>query len=446
MKDATMNTIQTAAQTIETAQNAQTITEAAAAVRGVRPVLECITVGEYFARLDAGEVVNPAYQSGLRWPVKMLDAFAADAIAGKALPPLILSAIPCADGVLYIRTDGNQRTFALSRARDALAERMNEDTPTEEGGKAEAQLAALESALLPILTYQMDAAAAADFFKRLNAGVKLSGVQAAKAEYTTSVQEALNGLRERMEAQRGAATRWGKANPDTASSMLLAAVLNPGKASSASATARLVLKECQQPGADALAACSTALKVLARLEASDKAISAAIAKEEAAAAAADAAGEVYIPGEGASFGPDGPDGAYWASPARLVPLALLCQQAQKGVPAEDMPALVTRLANTCRTINRHAKGKISITRPARGKAPAKKEAVAVCDIWSDTSNAHKATSARFQHLRSYYADMVRAEQAKAAQTTSAQTAQPASVKDAAAAFTAAVNEGGVDND
>lgn len=438
MKDATMNT-KTAAQTIETAQ---TVTEAAAAVRGVIPALEVITVGEYFARLDAGEVVNPAYQSGLRWPVKMLDAFAADAIAGKALPPLILSAIPCADGVLYIRTDGNQRTFALSRARDALAERMGEDVPTEESGKAEAQLAALEGAQLPILTYKMDAAAAADFFRRLNAGVKLSGVQAAKAEYTEAVQEVLNGLRERMEAQRGPATRWGKANPDTASSMLLAATLNPAKASSASATARLVLKECQQPGADALAACATALKVIARLEASDKATAALIAQEEARAAAADANGEVYIPGEGANFGPDGPDGAYWASPARLVPLALLCQQAQKGVSVEDMPALVTRLANVCRTINRHTKAKVSITRPARGKAPAKKEAVSIVDIWADTSNAHKATSARFQHLRAFYVDAVKAEQAKAAQPAQNASAQPASVKDAAAAFTAAVNEGG----
>lgn len=438
------NTIQTATQTIETAQNAQTVAEAAtASIVGIVPTLEVISVGEYLARLDAGEVVNPAYQSGLRWPVKMCDAFAADLAAGKAVPPIIVAVIPCKDGkALVIRVDGNQRTFSVLRARDALAEKLASDCSTEEQEKAEKMLAALEAAQLPILSYRMSAAQSADFFRRLNAGVKLSGVQAAKAEYSAATQEALNGLRERMEAQRGAATKWGKANPDTASSMLLAAVLNPAKASSASATARLVLKECQQPGIDALTACQTALKVIARLEASDKAVAAAIAKEEAAAAAAEAAGEVYIPGEGASFGPDGPDGAYWASPARLIPLALLCQQAQKGVSAEDMPALVTRLANVCRSINRHAKGKISITRPSRGKAPAKKEAVTVCDIWSDTSNAHKATSARFQHLRSFYADMAKAEQAKAAQPAQNASAQPASAQAAAAAFTAAVNEGG----
>lgn len=359
--------------------------------------LEVVSVDTYFGMIDNGYVVNPPYQSGCRWNIKDRTAFVDDVAAGKAIPPIVFAVVEVEEGEpLRLRIDGNQRTFSLEEERRRIGDELaKEDLPEDARAALEKRAEAIGEAEVPILSYGLTADEAKDYFCRLNKGVKLSVSQSAKAFYSQPVQEALNEVVARMEAQKGPGVKWGKTVPDVAAPMILASAMVPGRSASSSEEAKKVLKKAVDVPPAAMEAVKAALATVARLAVMDKTTAAKIAAEEAAAARAAAEGQTYIPAPGAAYPACGPLAVYWASPKRLVPLTVTAGRVD-APEGESKPEALARVVAAYDVGSKEER--TFVTPPRKEGGAVKTVRMAVNEVWEDRTNGHTITSYREQAL------------------------------------------------
>lgn len=358
---------------------------------------EVVSIDTYFGMIDNGYVVNPPYQSGCRWNQKDRTAFVDDVAAGKAIPPIVFAVVDVEEGEpLRLRIDGNQRTFSLVEERRRIDDELaREDLSEDVRAALEKRAEAIGEADMPILSYSLTADEAKDYFCRLNKGVKLSVSQSAKAFYKPAVQEALNEVVQRMEAQKGPGVKWGKTVPDVAAPMVLASAMVPGRSASSSSEAKKVLEKAVDVPPAAMEAVKSALATVARLAVMDKNTAAKIAAEEAAAARAAAEGQAYIPAPGAAYPACGPLSVYWASPKRLVPLTVTALRVD-APEGESKPEALARVVSSYNVGSKEER--TFVTPPRKEGGAVKTVTLKVNEVWEDRTNGHTITSYREQAL------------------------------------------------
>ena len=385
---------------------------------------ESIAVGDYLDAIAAGDIANPDFQSGLRWSDKLMERLAVCMLEGMPIPPLMVADIPAADGGpgLSLRIDGNQRTAAIMAAVDCLAA-AEKDTETAE------KAAALSAALLAYPLYIQrvscpDIVTAARLFCDINSGVKLSGVQSAKAKLSPAIMAIVNAVTSKMTACRGAGAKWGKVNADTAAAMLTAAALDWQSASTSSAGAVKSLTAAHDPAPAAVeriyAAIDTIMAALSKIAAEDAATEAAATKARAEALAAG----VPVEEGGVVYGNKGSrEALYWATPAHLVPaFAYVLRQAETP-SADDMARLMRGFDPAGKGAARYtvAKGKGRETKTARR-----------AEAWASAKNDKTTTLARVYTFAAYAAK---------AEAEADAVDVPQDVADAAAVIAAAMKGG-----
>lgn len=355
---------------------------------------ETMTVADYLDSVESGDISNPEFQSGLRWSEKLMERLAVCMIEGMPIPPLMVADIPAADGGpgLSLRIDGNQRTAAINAAVETLEKAVNADGDQAE--KARALLTAFMAYPLYIQRVNCpDIVTAARIFCDINAGVKLSGVQSAKAKLSAPVMSLVNDTAAAMVSTRGAGAKWGKVNADTAAAMLTAAALNWQNASTSSAGAVKVLTAASTPVDGALqrikAAVAVLMGVIVKFAAEDAETDAAFIKAKADALAAG------IPTDGAAVkygNKGGRESLYWASPAHLVPLFIYILR-QETTPSVEAAALLAR------SFDPNGKGAARYVVP-RGKGRETKTAKRA-DAWASAKNDKATTLARIYTFAAY---------------------------------------------
>lgn len=223
---------------------------------------DTLTVGDYFEAISAGDIAEPVFQSPPRWDDKTRANYVLCVETGRISPALIFCRIadPTGGPDVILRLDGNQRTAALAAeaaalkavidAGEAAAEpAADADKATQDAYKATqadaenaaALLEILESAPLITITVNCpDISDAARLFVDLNAGVRLSAVQKAKALLPPEIQRAEDDAAEiLLTAYTG---KFGRTDAGTAAGLLLAALIDNSRASSNSNSANIVLK------------------------------------------------------------------------------------------------------------------------------------------------------------------------------------------------------------
>lgn len=326
-----MNTIEnkTTTATTEAAQ------DAAAEVKTMTSSMELVTVGEVLDR----DFLVPTFQRPFQWKTSQIDLLCDSLMKGIPLPAIIIARITFPDGhVELLLIDGVQRTTALRK--------LVEGCDTSEAGQT--ALEAILSGSIWIMyvdcpTLEM----AAELFVRYNNGAALSGAQRNKADLPPVKLEAVAPYIKRLGEFNF--TKLGKVTPDTAAIMLAAAAVSvinadyKDKASTSGASAAKVLKAAPR------------IPALERMEGFNAAIS-AVAKTE-----------------------DKAKRALWASPARLVPLAM----AAEAVKADE--AALSKLIDGA-----NMESAESVTVVHKGKT----DTTTVSAAFADKSNAAKATAAR----------------------------------------------------
>lgn len=371
-------------------KNFESVTAAAA----IPVTFEKVTVADYLDSIASGDISNPEFQSGLRWSDKLMERLAVCMVEGMPIPPLMVADIPAADGgpSLSLRIDGNQRTAAINAAVEMLEKAADADD--EQAEKARTLLSAFMAYPLYVQRVSCpDVTTAARIFCDINAGVKLSGVQSAKAKLSAPVMSLVNDIAAAMVSTRGAGAKWGKVNADTAAAMLTAAALNWQNASTSSAGAVKVLTAAAAP-VDAAAqriksAVSVLMGVIVKFAAEDAETDAAFIKAKADALAAG------IPTDGAAVkygNKGGKEGLYWSSPAHMVPLFIYILRQETTPSVED----AARLA---RNFDPNGKGAARYIVP-RGKGRETKTAKR-SDVWASAKNDKTTTLARICTFAAY---------------------------------------------
>lgn len=248
----------------------------------------------------------------------------------------------------------------------------------------------------------------------MNAGVRLSAVQKAKALLPPEIQRAEDDAAEiLLTAYTG---KFGRTDAGTAAGLLLAALIDNSRASSNSNSANIVLKSTKPADLpDYKAAAQTVADILRALASTDADHAAAVAAYQASAAAAIAAGQPK-PKRGPDAAPavKGSELSYWTSPAHLIPAAvgyLFDPEFDGTEPAEFAATLASfdPAANiTAKVTTRRGKG----TSVSDVDLPA---------AWMDRSNAARATTARAATLKAY-ASGAKPKRAKAAEVEQAAAA------------------------
>lgn len=385
---------------------------------------DVMSVGDYLDAVAAGDIANPDFQSGLRWSDKLMERLAVCMLEGMPIPPLMVADIPAADGGpgLSLRIDGNQRTAAISAAVDCLA-------AAEKDGETADKATELASMLLAYPLYIQrvscpDIVTAARLFCDINSGVKLSGVQSAKAKLSPAIMALVNSITAALESVRGKGAKWGKVNADTCAAMLTAAALDWQSASTSSAGAVKALTAAHDPAPAAEerigAAIDVIIAALSKLAAEDAATEAAAAKARAEALAAG----VPVEDGGVAYGnKGGKEGIYWSTPAHLVPAFIYALRQAETPSSDDMARLM-------RGFDPAGKGAARYT-VARGKGRETKTARRA-EAWSSAKNDKSTTLARVYTFAAYAA---KAE----AEADAVDVAQD--VADAAAVIAAAMKGG-----
>lgn len=339
---------------------------------------ETLTISEYIDRVNGGEILNPRFQSGIRWNAKQAARLIECLKAGRPVPPLMIVSIPASDGgYITLRVDGNQRTAAIM---DAV-----ESADDEEREAILAAKITLQTVTAP------NATECGRLFLDLNNGSPLSGVQKQKVELPEAVQAVVDEAQNMFSAEVRRGVKYGKVNPDTAGAIILSAILSPSAASSSSASAMKALKSVamnDEKRKASLAVCARVLAALRVLAASD-------AKAEATAKAAEAAAiEKGTEAEGVRYGnKGGAEALYWRSPMHLVPVAVYAAAHRDETPEE--------LAAKMCEFNPAQKAAFVYKRPA-GKGE-KRERTTIAAAFSDKSNARAATRARIMAFAAFAA-------------------------------------------
>lgn len=356
---------------------------------------ETMSVGDYLDSVAAGDIANPDFQSGLRWNDKLMERLAVCMLEGMPIPPLMVADIPAADGGpgLSLRIDGNQRTAAIMAAVDCIAEAEKDNETAEKA-------AALSAALLayPIHIQRVacpDIVTAARLFCDINSGVKLSGVQSAKAKLSPAIMGIVNDITAALEVVRGKGAKWGKVNADTAAAMLTAAAIDWQSASTSSAGAVKALTAAKDPAPAAVerihSAVDCIMAALSSIAAEDAATEAEAIKARAEALAAG----IPVDDGGVAYGnKGGKEVLYWSTPAHLVPAFVYALRQADTPAAGDMARLMRGFDPSGKGAARYviAKGKGRETKTARRS-----------EVWASTKNDKGTTIARIYTFAAYAA-------------------------------------------
>lgn len=361
-----------------TAAEVTTTTAPEVAAHDWKESFETITVDEYLNRVDNGDILNPRFQSGIRWTEKQSARLIECLKAGRPVPPLMIVAVPASDGGnILLRVDGNQRTAAIMAAIEAADD--------EEREAILACHITLQTVCAPSLEE------CGRLFLDLNNGAPLSGIQKQKVELPEAVQAIVDEAQSAFAAEVKRGGKYGKVNADTGATFVLAAILSPANASTSSASAMKALKAVtvnDEKRKAALAVCARVLSAVRVLAAAD-------AKAEATAKAAEAAAiEKGTEAESVRYGnKGGAEALYWRSPAHLVPVAVYAAVHRDETPEE----LAAKMAE----FNPAQKSAFVYKRPA-GKGE-KRERTTIAAAFSDKSNARAATRARIMAFAAFAA-------------------------------------------
>lgn len=339
---------------------------------------ETLTISEYIDRVNGGEVLNPKFQSGIRWTEKQSERLIECLKAGRPVPPLMIVSVPASDGGnIMLRVDGNQRTAAIMAAIEAADD--------EEREQILAAHITLQTVTAPNLVE------CGRLFLDLNNGSPLSGIQKNKVDLPEAVQSLVDDAQKLFAAEVKRGAKYGKVNADTGAAIVLAAILSPASASTSSASAMKALKTAavnDEKRRAALAVCARVLSAVRVLAAAD-------AKAEATAKAAEAAAiEKGTEAEGVRYGnKGGAEAIYWRSPAHLVPVAVYAAAHRDETPEELSAKMVE--------FNPAQKAAFVYKRPA-GKGE-KRERTTIAAAFADKSNARAATRARIMAFAAFAA-------------------------------------------
>lgn len=330
---------------------------------------ETLTIGEYIDRVNGGEILNPKFQSGIRWNAKQSGRLIECLKAGRPVPPLMIVAVPTSDGgSIMLRVDGNQRTAAIQAAIEAA--------DVDERETILAARITLQTVVAPSLEE------CGRLFLDLNNGAPLSGVQRQKVDLPEAVQGVVDDVQRAFASEIKRGGKYGKVNADTAAAIVLASLADIGKASTSSASAMKVLKTftpSEKFKAGATSAITRTLAALRLLAADD-------ARAEAAAKSAEA--EAIEGGKEVSFvkygNKGGAEALYWRSPAHLVPVVVHAARHMDDTPAE--------IATKMKDFNPAEKSAFTFSKP-KGKG-VEKVSTTIAAAWADGSNARAATRAR----------------------------------------------------
>ena len=354
------------------------VTPAPEAAHDWKESFETLTIGEYLDRVNGGEILNPKFQSGIRWTEKQASRLIECLKAGRPVPPLMVVSVPASDGgSILLRVDGNQRTAAIMAAIKAADDEERE---------------AILAARITLQTVSApNIVECGRLFLDLNNGSPLSGIQKNKVDLPEAVQGPVDEAQSMFAAEVKRGGKYGKVNADTAGAIVLAAILAPASASTSSASAMTALKSASMNDEKRKAA----LAVCARVLSAVRTLAAADAKAEAAAKAAEAAAlEKGTEAEGCRYGnKGGAEAAWWRSPAHLVPVAVYAAAHRDETPEE----LAAKMAE----FNPAQKSAFVYKRPA-GKGE-KRERTTIAAAFADKSNARAATRARIMAFAAFAA-------------------------------------------